>query len=134
MKVFTIHSAQHALFFKKFIAQDDFFPYAEQIKNHLATLYPTKKFNVEIPRINLSNILFRILCDEIMLQISLERCDVFWQNTTPLSSSINYTQVLDTIRKILSSLFTFFESKQQIVRVGTIVNCFLFNLISFLKR
>ena len=125
MKIFTIHSTQHALFFKNFINQNNFFTCAEQIKSFLTVAYPTKKFEVDFPRINLSNILFRILSEEISIQVSLDRCDLFWQNKNFTSAEINYAQVLDRIREILSKLFTFFETKQQIVRVGTIVNYFL---------
>ena len=125
MKIFTIHSTQHALFFKNFINQNNFFTCAEQIKSLLTESYPTKKFEVDFPRINLSNILFRVLSEEIVIQVSLDRCDLFWHNKNFTSAEVNYVHVLDKIREVLSKLFTFFETEQQIVRVGIIGNYFL---------
>lgn len=126
MENLNITSAQYALFFKQSLNQDNCFLYAEKMKQHMEQHFNPEKIKINIPRFDLSPILFRLTYDNsIITHVSPNRCDIVYGVQDPIHSSQNYLTIMANIRNWLSDVFSFFYQEQKILRIGIVVNYML---------
>ncbi len=126
MENLNITSAQYALFFKQSLNQDHCFLYAEKMKRHMEQHFDSEKIKINIPRFDLSPVLFRLTYgSNLITHVSPNRCDIVCGVQDPIHSSQNYLTTIESIRNWLSDVFSFFYQEQQILRIGIVVNYML---------
>lgn len=80
---------------------------------------------VDLQRINISDLLFRLTWDSFSLNVSTQRVDLFFTSKYAPDNNETYRQIVGKIRSLMSALFSFLNEGYGIHRLGLVGNYML---------
>lgn len=117
-------SIQHGYLLKTPLTLSNLFDLITSFKQILQN-QGIKSPTVDLQRINLSDLLFRLTWDPFSLNVSTQRVDLFFTCKYAPDNKETYRQIVGKIRSLMSALFSFLNGGYGIHRLGLVGNYML---------
>ena len=124
MENLHIISIQHGYLFKKIPPNSNIFDLATFLKELIQNQINTP-VSVDLQRFNISDVLFKLLWDDFALAVSSNRADLFFISKYAPDNDKNFNQIFGEMRSVMSALFSYFNDKYGINKLGLVVNYML---------
>lgn len=128
MSKLNIISIQNGYFLKNSLNRKDVFHEVAGMDKFIKETLPDKEVQVEMSNFNISDIICLFKWEEYSIAMSMQRIDLFYSSKYALENQKNYTSVLDSMRSVMSALFSYLNNKYGVNRLGLVGNYMMTDL------
>lgn len=120
MPKLNVTSIQNGYFLKRPLNMMDIFHEVTGMDKFIKEALPDKDVKVEMPKFNVSDMICLFKWEEYSVKISMQRVDLFYISNHALENQGNYTLLLDSMRSVMSALFSYLNNRYGVNRLGLV--------------